>query len=105
MTDGDPTPEIRDSPAATRFEAFVDGRLAGVLDYRLVATRRILIHTEVFPAFEGRGVGAALVRAAMDEAQAAGRRVTVKCPFARTWLARHPEYDDLVTVLERPTKA
>jgi hypothetical protein len=85
----DELPVISDRVDAARYEARVDGELAG--------TRRFLLHTEVLPAFEGRGIGSALARHILDAARASGARVTVKCPFIRTWLARHPDYMDVVT--------
>jgi predicted GNAT family acetyltransferase len=88
---------ITDDADARRYEAHLGDELAGFLEYRMAGTRRILIHTEVFAAFGGRGVGAALARQALDEARAAGTRVTVKCPFIRSWLERHPEYASIVT--------
>ncbi|HEX9550848.1 MAG TPA: GNAT family N-acetyltransferase [Candidatus Limnocylindrales bacterium] len=88
---------INDEFDARRYEARVGGELAGVLEYRLAGTRRILVHTEVATAFAGRGIGAALARHALDVAVRAGTRVTAKCPFVRSWLARHPEYAASVT--------
>ncbi|MBM6401753.1 GNAT family N-acetyltransferase [Phycicoccus sonneratiae] len=52
----------------------------------------VLVHTQVEEGFEGRGVGGALVRAAVDEIAAAGRAVRPDCPFARAWLQRHPDH-------------
>ncbi|WP_442791381.1 GNAT family N-acetyltransferase [Micromonospora sp. NBC_01739] len=48
------------------------------------------------PEYEGRGVGAALARAALDEARTANLRVLATCPFIAGWIARHPEYQDLL---------
>lgn len=93
----EPAPSITDDIDARRYEARLGGELAGFVEYRLVSRRRILLHTEVLPAYGGRGVGASLARHALDEARAAGGRVTVKCPFIRAWLERHPEYADIVT--------
>jgi predicted GNAT family acetyltransferase len=100
MADPDPAaPDLRisDHADAQRYEAHLGDALAGFLEYRRAGTRRILIHTEVLPAFGGRGIGAALARHVLDEALAAGARVTVKCPFVRAWLERHPEYASIVT--------
>lgn len=100
MASNDPAPSgptIVDNPAARRYEARVDGELAGFLEYRLAGTRRILLHTETLEAFGGRGIGGAMARHALDAARAAGTRATVKCPFIRTWLERHPEYASVVT--------
>ncbi len=53
-------------------------------------------HTEVDPALRGRGVGDAIVRAAMDYARATGQKVIPDCPYVTIWLNKHPEYRDLV---------
>lgn len=90
----EPQLTITDHPEANRFEARLAGELAGFVDYRLVRTRRILLHTEVPEAFGGRGIGAALARHVLDDARASGILVTVKCPFIRAFLERHPEYAD-----------
>ncbi len=55
-------------------------------------------HTEVEPAAEGTGVGSTLVRAALDEVRASGRRVVALCPFVKAYVARHAEYQDLLDV-------
>jgi len=91
------SPTIDDIADLQRYEARLDGDLAGFLEYRLAGTRRILLHTEVLEAFGGRGVGAALARHALDAARTAGTRVTVRCPFLQAWLERHPEYAGLAT--------
>lgn len=55
-----------------------------------------LQHTETDEALRGRGVGEALVRAALAHARRAGLRVIPTCPFVRRWLARHPEEQDVI---------
>lgn len=89
--------EIVDHPEATRYEAVENGSLAGFVEYRMAGSRRILVHTEVLPAFEGRGIGAALARHVLEAARAAGGRVTVKCPFIAAYVRRHPEYEALTS--------
>jgi uncharacterized protein len=93
--DGAPV-DVVDVPGAQRFEARIDGRLAGFTDYRTVRGRLILVHTEVDPAFEGRGVGSRLAAGALDDVRSRGLTVTVKCPFIAAFLERHPGYQDLV---------
>ncbi|MEO8207793.1 MAG: GNAT family N-acetyltransferase [Chloroflexota bacterium] len=88
---------IADNLENSRFEAHVEGELAGFIDYRQAGTRRILVHTQVLAKFEGLGIGASLARYALHEARVAGRRVTVRCPFIRAYLLRHPEEADVVS--------
>lgn len=95
-----PQPDLTivDRPDAQRYEASLGGVVAGFVEYRLAGTRRLLLHTEVDPAYEGRGIAGAMARHILDEARRAGTRVTAKCPFIRSWLARHPEYSEIATV-------
>ena len=92
---------VHDAEPANRFEAEISGRLAGFVDYRRVPGRRILIHTEVLPEFEGRGVGSALARHIVDAARRDGERLTVKCPFLTAWFARHPGDGDVIAIPRR----
>jgi hypothetical protein len=86
---------VRHNPQSSRFEAEVEGRLARC-DYRMHDGVMHLVHTEVPPALEGRGIGAALVRAALEHAVAEGLRVRPRCSFVSAYLARHPEYRHLL---------
>ncbi|WP_424185811.1 GNAT family N-acetyltransferase [Actinokineospora sp. G85] len=87
--------EVRDSPERKRFEAVVDGQVAGYAEYMHGDGLVVLPHTVVEPAFEGKGVGGALARAALDNARSRGVRVLATCPFIAGWMKRHPEYLDL----------
>ncbi|HEV2621191.1 MAG TPA: GNAT family N-acetyltransferase [Frateuria sp.] len=86
--------DIRHDPGAQRFETRVDGALC-VLDYRLAGDSMTITHTGVPPAVEGRGIAAALTRAAMESARAQGLKVVPACSYAAAWLRRHPEFADL----------
>jgi predicted GNAT family acetyltransferase len=86
---------VRHNAQASRFEAEVEGRLARC-DYRMNDGVMHLVHTEVPPALEGRGIGAALVRTALEHASAQGLRVRPGCSFVRAYLARHPEFRSLL---------
>ena len=96
---------VTDVPERERFEARDEtDALAGVLTYQLTGAIVAYTHTKVDPEFEGRGVGSALARAAMDDARAKGRTVVPICPFLSGWLAEHPEYDQLVARSTRKIK-
>ncbi len=91
------TVEITHNEAASRYEAHVDGALAGFIDYELDGERIVLPHTEVLPEFGGRGIGSALARGTLDAIRAAGtHKVVPQCPFVKAWLDRNPDYLSLV---------
>jgi predicted GNAT family acetyltransferase len=50
-----------------------------------------LQHTEVSASLQGRGVGDALVRAALAWARDQGYKVVATCPYVQRWLRKHPE--------------
>jgi predicted GNAT family acetyltransferase len=87
---------VGDVPEATRYEARLGDEVAGFAEYTLDGDRIVFTHTEVDPAYEGEGVGSQLAQAALDDARARGLAVVPRCPFIRGWIARHPDYADLV---------
>ena len=89
-------PEIHDATDRGRYEAHVGDALAGVLEDRVAHERLALVHTEVSPKFEGRGIAAALARFALDDARRRGLRVIATCPYVQRHLERHPEDGDIV---------
>ncbi len=71
--------------------------LAGFAEYQLTDELIVFTHTEVEPAFEGKGVGGALARYALDDVRNDGtRKVLLPCPFIKGWIGNHPDYVDLV---------
>ena len=92
---------VADAPERRRFEARLDDTLVGILAYAVADGRIDLIHTKVFPKYEGHGIAAALTRFALDDARRRGLRVVPSCPYVRSYLETHPE--DLDIVVEAPT--
>ena len=98
-----PPATVLDAPDRSRFEIHLDGRLAGFAQYRIKDPALIVFtHTEIDDAFEGRGLGSTLVRAALDAARTRGLAVRPDCPFVRGYVARHSEYLNLVPEELRP---
>lgn len=89
-----PQPVVHDA-AAERFELRIDG-WACRCDYRRVDGVMHMIHTEVPPALEGRGIAARLVQAALDYAQAEGLKVLPRCSYVRAYMRRHPQTRSLL---------
>lgn len=99
MSETTAAPQVVHEPEAHRYAAYLDGALAGFTVYELAEdpARIVFVHTEVDDAFEGRGVGSAIARAALDDVRATGeRRVVPQCPFIRGWIEKHPDYADLL---------
>ena len=96
---GPPGVVITDAPDHERYEAGLDGVLVGILQYVIKRGRIALVHTEVFPGFEGRGIAAGLARFALDDARRRGLRVIASCPYVKRYLETHPEYHDIVVGL------
>ena len=86
---------VQHNPGASRFEAVVDGHLS-VCEYELNGDQMIFTHTLVPPELRGRGVAEHLVRAALADARAAGRRVVPACSYVAKFIERHREYQDLL---------
>jgi predicted GNAT family acetyltransferase len=87
---------VVDNPEKSRYEARVDGRLAGMTLYERKGDHITFTHTEVGDVYEGEGVGSALARFALDDARANKLTLRPRCPFIRSWIHRHPDYQYLV---------
>jgi hypothetical protein len=88
--------DVADAPERSRFELRYEGELAGISVYRRTPGVIEFVHTEIDDRFEGKGLGAHLVRTALDAARVAGERVVATCPFVASYIERHPEYADLL---------
>ncbi|CAI9402814.1 MULTISPECIES: GNAT family N-acetyltransferase [Aestuariimicrobium] len=87
---------VTQQPDSSRFEAHLDGELAGFIDYEAAGDVLDLTHTEVFPQFGGQGVGAKLVRGALDQIRQAEQTVIPTCPFIASYIDKHDDYADLL---------
>ena len=89
---------VRDNPDEERYELLVGDSVVGEIQYhhRRSSDRIAFIHTEVSPEQEGHGHASTLVAGALDDVRSRGLRVVPICPFVRTYLQHHPEYEDLV---------
>lgn len=90
--------EVRvvDDPAGFRYELWVDDAVVGMIVYRSRPGVRTLVHTELDPAFQDRGLGSILVARALEDIRDQGLTVEPICPFVQRFLRKHPEYEGLV---------
>jgi hypothetical protein len=80
-----------------RYTASVGGEVIGEAEFLLTPDLVVFTHTQIDPAFEGQGVGSALIGWALDDTRARGYSVLPSCPFVRAYVERHAdEYADLV---------
>jgi hypothetical protein len=83
---------VTNNEAAKRYEIHVAGELAGLTTYVVQDGRVAFTHAEVYPKWEGRGIGSALARGALDDTVANGDVITPVCPFIVEFISRHPSY-------------
>jgi predicted GNAT family acetyltransferase len=87
---------VRNDPDANRYVVTVAGAPAGFSEYRLRPGKVVFTHTEINDEYEGRGIGSRLARFALDDVRRQGDLVVPLCPFIAAYIARHPDYLDLV---------
>lgn len=79
------------------FEAFIDGKRAGLMTYTWAGEERFIIdHTEVEEAYNGKGVGKEMLLAAVDFARKNGKTIIPLCPFAKATFQKHEEIQDVL---------
>jgi hypothetical protein len=87
---------VNDNSERHRYEAVVDGTVAGSITYRdRPDGARVFLHTETDPAFAGKGVASSLVRQSLEAEREHGRQIVPVCPFVAAYLGRHPEFQNI----------
>ncbi len=87
--------KVQHNPQVKRFETTVEG-VSAFLTYTQEEKVLTLLHTEVPPALEGRGIGSRLAGSALDYARQQNLKVVAKCSFVAKYIERHQEYADLL---------
>lgn len=90
------TTEVVHEPARSRYVLRADGALVGVADYTDRGDALVFHHTEIDGARRGHGLGAVLVRGALDDVRTRGRTILPTCWFVAEFVDRHPDYADLL---------
>lgn len=89
-------PAVRENIDEHRFERTIDGETVAAAYYRDADGRLEFIHTEVPPAFSGRGIASDLARGTFDLLRKSGRKAVLKCPFMVHFANANPQYADVV---------
>jgi uncharacterized protein len=86
---------VRDNTALSRFELDAGG-VTAFMTYRLGNGVITLQHTETPPQARGQGIASRLVAGVLDTVRARGLKVIPRCPFVSAYIAKHPEFGDLL---------
>lgn len=95
MTPDSPDVTVENQPERHRYEVTCGGTLAGLMTYRQEGEQLDLVHTEILPEYEGKGLAAQLVARALDDVRARGQLVVPSCSYVAKFVQRHPQYQDL----------
>ncbi len=85
------TYEVIHNVEATQFEVRLGDQLA-FIEYDIAGNNMVFTHTEVPPAFEGKGIANQMAKVALDYAVQAGHKIQAFCPFVKVYVDRHKEY-------------
>ncbi|MEZ3161425.1 GNAT family N-acetyltransferase [Microbacterium sp. BWT-B31] len=76
---------------AGRYEIHVGDVLGGFSEFEIAPNGELIFpHTEVDPAFRGRGLSTALIAAAMNDVASRGERIVPLCPVVRRYVRENP---------------
>ena len=78
-----------------RFEIERNGEVA-YLDYSLAGNILELSHTEIPEKLRHMGLASSLAETALRWAREHNLKVDIVCPTVQQYIAKHPEYSDLV---------
>jgi len=87
---------VKDERSAL-YSAMVGSTEVGGLSYTTAGDDRLLLlEVSVFPLHRKQGIATALIRRVLDDVREQGQTVSVICPIVHEFIARHPEYADLM---------
>lgn len=74
---------------ASRYEIFSGDVLAGFAEYQLRPGEILFTHTEVDPAFQGKGLASILAAHALTNAAESGDTIVPYCPYIARYLKKN----------------
>jgi predicted GNAT family acetyltransferase len=82
---------LHKNETARQFEMMVDGQKA-IITYKEDHFTITLLHTEVPPELEGRGVATAIIEKTLNYIEKNHLRLIPLCPFVITYIKRHLQW-------------
>lgn len=87
--------DVINNEPASRYELHV-GEQVAFADYSKHGDVIVFLHTEVPHDLEGQGLAGQIAAKALNDAREHHLKVVPRCPYFAKYIARHPEYQDLV---------
>lgn len=87
---------ISKDDARNRYELRLEDRVVGELDFMRDGEELAITHTGVRPSHRGQGLAGELVDFALRDIQESGLSVLPYCSYVSDYIAKHPEYLELV---------
>ena len=78
------------------YTAIVGDTAVGGVTYSRVGDRLVLQAAAVYPEFRGQGIATEMIRQVLDDVRSHGEKVTNLCPIVRTFVDKHPQYEDVI---------
>ncbi|WP_158300428.1 GNAT family N-acetyltransferase [Arthrobacter crystallopoietes] len=89
-------PVVRHNPAASQFDIYDNGVVAGYLRYRMEGSEIWFLTTTIMPRYQGKDFETELIRSVLDDAHHRRLGVLPFCPEVRKFIAGNPQYLQLV---------
>lgn len=86
---------LHNNTADHNFEMFVDEQRA-IIDYKMKDDKVYLIHTEVPPELQGKGLAEVLVEKTFKYLEDHHLKLIPKCSYIQVYLRKHPEWDRIL---------
>lgn len=97
MSEDAPDPiDLQNDEPGNRYVLRSAGDTVGLIEYRHEGDVYDLLHTEVLPQGQGKGLGKVLVRDVLDHIRSHGQQIVATCPFVARFVDEHPDDADLV---------
>jgi len=66
------------------------------IEYKIMGGKIFLTHTEVPKELEGKGIGSAIVKLALENIKARELKLVPLCPFVAAYIKRHMEWSRIL---------
>ena len=90
------TYELIDNTEAKQFEFHIGDHIPRI-EYIRAKSKIFLTHTEVPKELEGKGIGSAIIKSALEQVEKEDLVLVPLCPFVAGYIKKHPEWKKIST--------